>query len=137
MIAAEYAAVEAQLEADSALVVRDTVYDPAGAIVRGSYVVLFGGSPDDLDDDRFSNVPDLNSKAEYVYTTRSVSTTPDGVRAVQTHVFTQLVGTVLTVTDRKCDPLRHTHGDDIQADASVKPPLFYADDEWTLVSRRP
>lgn len=136
MIDAEYAAVLAQLEDDENLTVRDTVYKADGTLFTGTYAVLFGGVPDDLDDDRFTKSQDTDSAATYVYTVRGVAPTADGARAVLKHVTTQLVGFVATISGRTCDPIRLTHADDVEPDTSVKPPLFYADLELTLVSRR-
>ncbi len=137
--AAHYDAIKAQLEVDLALAdnVRDTVYDGAGEVVRGSYVVLFGGAPDTLDDNRATKIQDADSTATYVYTARSVSTTPGGVRSVVAKAIAQLVAFTPTVSGRRCDPVRLTHSTEVQVDDSVKPPLYFEDDEFTLVSRRP
>lgn len=136
MIDVEYAAVKAQLVDDDALVVRDTVYQADATIFLGTYVVLFGGGPDDLDDQRFTKAQDVDSDATYVYTTRCVSTTAAGVRSTLKHVTTQLVGFIPTISGRTCNPIRLTHSDNVEVDPSVKPPLFYCDAEFTLVSRR-
>jgi hypothetical protein len=137
--AAHYAAVKARLETDTALAgqVRDTVFDGAGEVVRGSYVVLFGGAPDALDDGRLTRIQDIDSTATYVYTVRSVSTTPGGVRSVVSKVLDKLVGFSPTVTGRRCDTIRLTHSRGVQIDSTVKAPLYFEDDEFTLVSRRP
>lgn len=136
MIAGEYAAVKARLSADAALTVRDTVYDSTGALFRGTYVVLFGGAPDIFGDDRVTKPQDVDSDATYVYTVRCVSTTPDGVRSTMKHAAAQLVGFVPTIAGRRCLPMRHTHGGDVEVDASVQPIVFYADPEYTLISLR-
>jgi hypothetical protein len=136
MISEEYAAIEARLAADTALAVRDTVYDSAGELYRGTYVVLFGGGPDALDDNRLASAQDVGSDAVYVYTVRCVSTTPAGVRSALNHVATQLVGFIPTVTGRTCDPIRMTHSTNVEPDASVKPPLYYGDVEFSLSSQR-
>lgn len=137
--AAHFEAVKARLELDTALAgqVRDTIYDGAGEVVHGSYVVLFGGAPDLLDDNRATKIQDQDSTATYVYTVRSVSTTPGGVRSVVAKVVAQIVGFAPTVTGRRCDTLRLTHTTGVDKDATVKPPLYFEDDEFTLVSRRP
>ncbi len=136
MISDEYAAVKARLVADTALTVRDTVYDSAGELYRGTYVVLFGGGPDVLDDGRVTKPQDPDSDATYVYTARCVSATADGVRSTLKHVVTQLVGFIPTVSGRRCDAIRLTHSQNVEPDVSVKPPLFYSDAEFTLVSFR-
>jgi len=135
-VKAEYAAVSARLQADTALLVRDTVYAASGDVFQGSYLVLFGGAPDELDDQRSSRQQDVSSRAVYVYTTRCVSQTPDGVRSVIDKAMTQLIGFTPTISGRKCWAITMTHSTDVQPDTSVKPILFYADLEFTLVSDR-
>lgn len=132
---AEFEAVKAQLEADTRLVVRDTVYDAQGAVVQGTYVVLFGGGPDTLNDERVTKQQEVTSDSVTVYTVRSVSTTPAGVRSALEHVLTQLVGFIPTVEGRVCDAVQLTHSVDVQPDASVKPILFFCDNEFSLSSR--
>ncbi|MEO5920612.1 MAG: hypothetical protein ABIQ01_05655 [Pseudolysinimonas sp.] len=110
--------------------------DAQGQLIRDTYAVLFGGTPDDRDDDRNTAPQQVDSTAEYVYTTRSVSITADGARKVADQVAAALIGKVATVTGRRCDPLRQTLGGDAEPDRSVTPPLYYIDDEYTLVSRR-
>lgn len=134
-----YAAVKAQIETDSALAGKgydSARRDTAGALIRDTYWILFGGGPDDLDDNRFMKTQDVDSAAEYVYTARAVSVTADGCRAVTDKIIAATVGKTLTVTGRTLDPLRLTSSDPVDADESVKPPLYYADTELTLVSRR-
>lgn len=140
MSAAEhFAAVKARLDADSALSGKG--YDSArrntdGTLIRDTYWILFGGAPETLNDDRFTKPQAADSTAEYVYTVRAVSVTPDGCRAVVGKVIAQLAGATLTVEGRALDPLRLTASDDPRPDDAVKPPIYFADTEWTLVSRR-
>jgi len=136
---AHFSAFKARLEGDSALSGKG--YDSArrntdGILIRDTYWIPFGGAPENLDDDRFTKPQDADSNAEYVYTVRAVSPTPDGCRAVVDKVTAQLAGAVLAVTGRELDPLRLTASDDPRPDDSVKPPIYFADTEWTLVSRR-
>ena len=133
---AEYAAVSARLAADPALVVRDTVYDTSGALFRGQYVVLFGGAPDELDDQRYSHPQASDSRAVYVYTARCVAVTADGVRSVLDHVMTQLIGFAPVIAGRKCWAMTMTLTQDPAPDTSVQPPLYFCDTEFTLVSDR-
>lgn len=136
---AEFAAFKAQVQASPLLTqkVFDVVrIDGDGKLIRDTYVVLFGGPPDDLDDGRLS-LPQLpDADATYVYTARVVSTTPGGVRSTINLVLGQIVGQVLVVDGRRIDPMRLTFSTDIIADTSVLPPLFYSDLEFTVVSRR-
>lgn len=137
---AHYLAVKNRLLADTALAakgVNDTalVDTTTGLPVVGTYVILFGGAPDSLDDGRLSAPQFVDSDAEYVYTVRSVSTTADGVRSTQTKVGAQLIGHRLVVAGRSCRT-ELTHATDVDWDKSVNPPLFFADQEFTVYSSR-
>lgn len=105
-----------------------------GELVRGAYVVVYGGSPDSLASNRAFSPQSSTSEAEYVYTIRCVDTNPAGVRAVQRQVADQLIGFRPVIAGRICRPVWLSAGDDVEPDNDVKPPLFYADDEYTLAS---
>jgi hypothetical protein len=135
-----YAAFKARLLEDAALAtagVNDTalVDSTTGLPIRGTYTILFGGAPDVLDDGRLSALQFADSDAEYVYTVRSVSTTADGVRSTQTKVGAQMIGHRLIVAGRSCR-IEQTHATDVDWDKSVKPPLLFADQEYTVYSSR-
>lgn len=135
-----YAAVKARLEAAAVLTGRvhsAMAFAADGKPIRTAYVILYGGGPDDLDDDRFTAAQSVDSTAEYVYPVRAVGPTADSALATASVAFAQLVGAKLTVTGRRLDAIRHTFSRPVEMDDSVKPPLFYCDDEYTLVSRRP
>lgn len=132
-----YNAMRARLEASAVLAGRvhsAMAFTDDGEPIRTAYVILYGGGPDDLGDDRFTAPQTADSTAEYVYPVRSVGPTADSALATATVVFAQLVGAKLTLTGRKLDALRHTYSRPVDVDDSVKPPLFYCDDEYTLVS---
>jgi hypothetical protein len=136
---AEYAAVKARLEADPALTGK--VYDSAlvnadGTLVRGQYVILFGGGPESLSDDRVTAPQSIDSDAEYLYRARSVSVTADGARAVASKVFKQLVGFEPVIAVRKCPRVKLDGSGQVKADNNVSPPLYYQDDDYLLISRR-
>lgn len=134
-----FLAVKSRLLAEPALVgkVNDTalVDTTTGLPVVGTYVVLYGGAPDSLDDGRLSSLQSPDSDAEYVYTVRSVSTTADGVRSTQTKVGAQLIGHRLVVAGRSCR-VELTDQTNVDWDKSTDPPLFFADQEFTVYSSR-
>jgi hypothetical protein len=115
---------------DSALVGHD------GKLVRATYWVLFGGTPDELGDGRLAQPQTPNADAVFVYTVRSVSTTAAGCRAAQGAAFARLVGFAPHVEGRSCASLALTRADAPRPDYEVAPPLYYADDEYTLRSSR-
>lgn len=132
-------AVAAQIElADNLRGRGDTAarVDHAGQLVRANYWIVFGGRPEDLDDDRFTAPQQLDSIAEYVFTVRSVAVDADGALDQADAIAAQLVGAVVAVEGRSLDPMRATGSDPVAPDNRVSPPLFYCDDEYTVVSRR-
>lgn len=133
-----YAAVKSRLLADPALTgkVHDTALVDAGGLpVVGTYAILYGGAPDLLASNRFTAPQSVDSDAEYVYTIRAVSTTADGVRSVQSKVAAQLVGHALVVAGRQCR-VEQTDTTEIDWDKATNPPLFFADQEFTVYSSR-
>jgi hypothetical protein len=139
VIREHFAAVKVHLEGDVDLAGKghdSARRDNIGALIRDTYWILFGGSPDELDDNRFTKAQDINSTAEFVYTIRSVSVTADGARAEADKIAVRLVGVKLTVAGRRLDAIRLTSGGEVRPDESVRPPLYFCDDEYTLVSRR-
>lgn len=130
-------AFKSRIAADATLDVHDSKAPRSsdGTLLYDTYVVLYGGGPEMLDDERATAAIRANSTVEYVYTTRSVAPDAAGCRSVHDHVATQVAGYVLTVSGRACRPIRHTGGDaNPLPDDSVRPPLFFMDDEWTLVT---
>lgn len=130
-------AFKARLVADATLSVHDTIAprNTDGTLLYDAYVIVFGGGAEMLDDERATAPNRVNSTVEYVYTTRSVAPDPAGCRSVHDHVATQVAGYVLTIAGRSCRPIRLTGGDaNPLADDSVRKPLYFMDDEWTLVT---
>lgn len=137
---AHFKAVKDRLLSDSALAakgVHDTaLLDTAGDPVHGTYVILYGGTPDSLNDYRLTSPQQADSDAEYTFTIRAVSVTGDGVRAVGQKVVAQLVGYRPTIAGRTCSPMTLEYSSGVIADTSVTPPLFYADIDVLLKSSR-
>jgi len=140
VITIHYSAVKDRLEADTALlnkVFPSVRLDSTGDLIRESYLILYPTSPEELDDYRFTKEQDINSTATFIYDLKAVSSTAEGAGEVADHAITQLVGARLTVAGRKLDQIRMTGASRVEPDTSVKPPLFYCDLEFTLISRRP
>ena len=136
---AEYAAVRARISAHPLLAGRgsDSIRMEAGLPVRDTYWVLFGGAPDELDDDRLAAPQRADSDAEYVYTVRFVSTTHAAVLDGADKVMTQLIGWTPTIAGRSCSPITLDDGDTIvDADTRVNPPLYFVDLPFVLKSSR-
>lgn len=133
------AAVKARIEAASVLTgkVHDAVLvDASGALVRTSYAILFGGGPEERDDDRLASLQSVGSDALYEYRVRSVGASVDAALAVAGVVETQLDRFEPVVPGRSCNPMWLDDASEVEADDSVKPPLFYMDQWFRLKSNR-
>jgi len=138
MIQEHFASVRTLIVAEvpAAVQVVDSVLTSStGELVRATYVVLFGGGPDSLDDDRLTAPQVAASDAEYGYTARCVSVTADGARTLAGRVF-MAVGGVPVVAGRACGPLGFEGSEPVQVDNNISPPLFYIDVELSLTSSR-
>lgn len=139
IISSHFNAVKARLS-ESAFI-GSNVYDIArtntdGGLVRANYLVLFGGPPDVLDDDRLAAPQLPDSEAEFVYTVRAVGTTPTAVRDWSDKALTQLVGHVPVVVGRSCGAIELDGSDPIQEDRGATPSLYYSDTDYLLRSSR-
>lgn len=77
----------------------------------------------------------VDDNAVFDYTVRAVGTSATAVRTLQRAVAVQLVAWTPEIPGRRCRPVKFTGGDDEpRPDGSVKPPLFFADDEYELRS---
>ncbi len=133
-----YDAVKSRLEDLPALqgkVFDSTRRDSSGALVRTNYIVLFGGSPAELGGDRAFRSQVVDDNAVFDFTVRGVGVTATSAREMLAAASRQLVSWTPSIPGRYCRPVRFTGGDDYpRPDESVKPPLFYADDEYELRS---
>jgi hypothetical protein len=132
-----YLAVKTRLEEEQALDGRG--YESArvnedGSLVRDTYWILYGGSPTELGGDRLYKSQEIDDNAVFDFTVRSAAPTVAGVFAESQKVQDQLVGFVPQIPGRRCRKVRLTGSDKVRADNSVKPPLFYVDDEFELRS---
>lgn len=134
---AHYGAVRARLETVFSGRVFDSArVNPDGSFVRDNYVVLFGGSPAELGGDRYRRSQVADDNAIYDYTVRLVGVSPSVVRSMVADVRGLLVGWVPRITGRSCRPVKRSGGDDVRPEQDVKPPLFFADEEFELRSLR-
>lgn len=131
--------MKARLEASSVLtgrVYNTFAVDSSGAPIRTAYVILYGGAPDVLNDDRVTAPQSKDSDAEYVYTVRSVGPIADSALATADVVTAQLVGFTPSVVGRRCSRIKLEDGGVVEMDSSISPPLFYVDQDFLLISRR-
>lgn len=128
-------AVKARLET-LGLTVHDTAVVKDGAPVPGNYYILYGGNPDTLLDERLTGGQVADMDREIGYVVRSVSLTADGARRMAADAFGVLVGWRPTITGRTCRGIRHGGSDPARPDRDVSPPIYYADDDYDLISSR-
>ena len=107
-----------------------------GSLITTSYVILYGGAPDVLNDDRVTAPQTKDSDAEYVYTVRSVGVNADAALATADVASTQLIGFVPTIEGRRCQRIKLDDGGSVEMDSSLTPPLFFIDQDFLLISRR-
>ena len=138
LIADHFDAVRSRLNAHP--MIANQVYDIArtgtAGLIKANYLILFGGPPESLNDDRAFGTQQADSTAEFIYTVRAVGTTPAAVRAWSDAAFTQLVGHVLTIPGRKCDRIILDDSTPIQEDKGATPSLYYSDTDYLLRSSR-
>lgn len=130
-----FSAVKARLvsQLPVAVTVQDTaMVDGVGGLVKAQYVILFGGGPDVLDDDRLTAPQLPDSDAEFLYSARCVAVTADGARGVAQLVVNALVGFRPVVAGRNCSPIELDGSDNVALDK----PLWYLDLDFVLKSSR-
>lgn len=132
-----YEAVKERLEGDAALA--DKVFDTSrinadGELIRANYLILYGGSPAELGGDRLFKQQVQGDNGVFDFTVRGVGVTATSARTMLAAASAQLVNWIPEIAGRNCRPMKFTGGGDIRTDTSVKPPLYYADDEYELRS---
>lgn len=75
-----------------------------GQPVRANYVVLFPDGPADLDDNRWTALQRVDSRARYRYDVRVVAVDADGLLMLADAVMS-LIGKIPVVSGRRCDPV--------------------------------
>lgn len=107
-----------------------------GTIRRASYVVAHDlGADDPPDDERYTKRPDAASKVTYRYVTKAVGTTPFAAREVDDKVAAQVVGEVLEVAGRVCDPIVRDEVGDMKQDTDTSPPLYFIESDYLVTSK--
>lgn len=107
-----------------------------GEVLRASYSVLYDvGADDPPDDDRYTAAQRAESKVTWRYVVKSVGVTPFAARAVDSAVAKGVVGAVLTVSGRKCDPIELDEVGPVKEDTSISPPLYFIESDYLLTSR--
>jgi hypothetical protein len=139
VIEAHFSAVKERLEEHVALAgkVHDTaLLNPDGSYTRTNYVILFGGAPGELGGDRLARTQVVEDNAVFDYMLRAVGVSADVPRNLIDAISAQLTGWKPVVVGRRCSPMHYPPGQrpEVRVETSVKPPLFYADVEWTLRS---
>jgi len=135
--ALHFAAVKARVVSSLpvAVTVEDTfLLNTDGTLKRGQYVILEGGPPDVLDDERLSAPQSPDSDAEYLYDAKAVSVTADGCRQVVQKVLDGVIGFRPVIEGRNCNPIELDDSDKVRLDHTVK--LFYCDMTLLLKSSR-
>lgn len=137
MLKAHYDAVKARLEEHVALSgkVHDAVrVNDAGEFVRAAYVVLTAGMPE-TGGDRHARSQTHQDNAVFDFKLRAVGTSVNAVMGLLDAVSSQWLGWVPTVAGRRCFAMRYPRQEAaVLPELSVRPPLFYADVEYTLRS---
>lgn len=137
MIAEHLDAVTARLEMHAGLagkvfeVVRQ---NPDGEYVRANYVVVTAGMPV-TGGDRQARTQTHRDNAVFDFKVRAVGVSPSAVLGLLDAVSQQWLGWVPSVVGRECSAMRYPRQSvTVEADTSVRPPLFFADVEYTLRS---
>lgn len=105
-----------------------------GDPVRANYVIAYPGVPEALDDQRYTAVQDVDSTADFEWDVRVIAVDSDGLLQLTDAVLEQLVGHVLTVTGRKCTPIRLDGNRRARFDRDTD--LHYIDMTFMFQSRR-
>lgn len=137
MLKAHYDVVRARLEEHVALKakVHDAVrVSESGEFVRAAYVVLTAGMPE-TGGDRQARAQIHHDNAVFDFKVRAVGTSVNAVMGLLDAVSAQWLGWVPAVAGRRCSAMRYPRQDvEVLPELTVRPPLFYADVEYTLRS---
>ena len=130
--------VKARVPALSAFVFDgDAPPNADGTVKRASYVVLHDMGFDVQDDARLTVTVQDAADGMYRVVGRVVGETRAAVRAVVDVLKSQLVGQVLTIAGRRCEPIAVESGPHpVERDDDVSPPLFWVDLDFIWRSQR-
>ncbi len=109
-----------------------------GSVVRESYFVLHDLGPDELEDDRYTAAQSSESTLTHRVLVRATGVTAKAARNLTDAAVGELVGTSITVSGRRCDPIQVDPQSftAIKRDTAISPPLYFRDVEFTITSRR-
>lgn len=116
--------------------VRDTVMVKAGEPVRGIYVVLNGGGPTELEDERLTAIQLLDSDAVYEFETTSIAPDPTGALAVAAAVEAALIGKTFNVAGRRIGSIRLEESGDVDDVSTMVTPMFRVIEKFSVRSDR-
>ena len=134
-----FALVQARLEAASILAgkVRDMALTPAGEVFQGNYLLLFmSANPDELVTERQSRSAQADDDADWVFTVRAVAVDTDGARMLARAAFSQLLGWAPSLAGRTFSKVSHDGAEPVREDTTLKPSLFFAEDDYSVRSWR-
>lgn len=129
----EFDAFQARLEELFPGKVDDTArVDSEGDYLRENYLILTGAATS-LVGDRQGRGQTPDDNAVWDFTVRAVGIDP-GICRDMLKRARGLVGWVPDVDGRRCFAVRHTGSTKPSPDTSVRPPLFYADNDFSFRS---
>lgn len=128
----EFDAFRARLVARFPNKVDDTVrFTADGKYNRDNYLILTGQRRVESAERQGRSQPGNHI---WFFKVRAVGVSAEAVRGMLRDASLELVGWVPQVAGRTCYAVRWTDGTAPEADHAVKPPLFFADDEYELRS---
>lgn len=137
MIAEHFAALKAELESVRGL--RGKIFDSARVdaegLIRDNYVIL-ALATSDRGDGRETSPQAHDSRVTFLAGVKVVGTDAENARAFTDRVNTALIGKRLVVPGRTCTAMTDDGVVEIEPDASVSPPIFFADLAFTFRSSR-
>jgi len=114
---------------------RDTALDEHGQLYRDNYLLLFlPANPSTLTDERCAREQQATDPGIWEWTVRAVAVDTDGARLLLREAFTMLVGWKPDIPGREPTKVRHTGSEPVLADRSIRPALYYGEDDYTLRS---
>lgn len=110
---------------------RNTAVDRDGGVVRDNYLLLFtSANPDELLTDRETREQTAADDGRWGFTLRAVAVDPDGCNLLLREAFAELVGWAPTVTGFHASKIRHEGSERIRPDNTLRPPLFFGEDDY-------
>ncbi|MBL5975370.1 MAG: hypothetical protein D3X82_16880 [Candidatus Leucobacter sulfamidivorax] len=112
---------------------RDTAVDRDGGVVRGNYLLLFtSANPDELLTERETREQTAGDDGRWFFTLRAVAVDPGGCTLLLGEAFAELVGWAPTVAGFTASRIRHEGAEQIRPDNTLRPPLFFGEDDYSV-----